>query len=78
MRQHLAGPGLGGPGGDPRPGPFHRRPQSGDSLQPAGFYPQFVLNDLPTTSRDLAFQARDTAQAAGLKRVRLGNLHLVR
>ena len=43
-----------------------------------GFYPQFVLNDLPTTSRDLAFQARDTAQAAGLKRVRLGNLHLVR
>jgi len=43
-----------------------------------GFYPQFVLNDLPVTSRDFAFQARDAAQAAGLKRVRLGNLHLLR
>ncbi len=41
------------------------------------FYPQFVLTDLPTTSRDLAFQARDAAQAAGLKRVRLGNPHLL-
>jgi pyruvate formate lyase activating enzyme len=43
-----------------------------------GFYPQFVLNDLPVTSRDLAFQARDVAQAAGLKRVHLGNVHLLR
>ncbi|MCL4503917.1 MAG: radical SAM protein [Deltaproteobacteria bacterium] len=42
-----------------------------------GFYPQFVLNDLPVTSRDLAFQARDAAQAAGVKRVHLGNLHLL-
>jgi pyruvate formate lyase activating enzyme len=42
-----------------------------------GFYPQFVMNDLPVTSRDFAFQAQDAAQAAGLKRVRLGNLHLL-
>ena len=42
-----------------------------------GFYPQFVLNDLPVTGRDLAFQARDVAQAAGLKRVHLGNVHLL-
>jgi pyruvate formate lyase activating enzyme len=43
-----------------------------------GFYPQFVLNDLPVTGRDFAIQAREAAQAAGLKRVLLGNLHLLR
>jgi pyruvate formate lyase activating enzyme len=46
------------------------------SLQ--GFHPQFYLNDLPVTSRDLAYQARDVAQAAGLKKVHLGNVQLLR
>jgi pyruvate formate lyase activating enzyme len=41
------------------------------------FYPQFELPDLPVTSREFALQARQTAQAAGLKRVNLGNLHLL-
>jgi len=35
------------------------------------------LPDLPVTSREFALQARQTAQAAGLKRVNLGNLHLL-
>ena len=41
------------------------------------FYPQFYLNDLPTTSRDFAFKARQVALEAGVKRVNLGNLHLL-
>jgi pyruvate formate lyase activating enzyme len=43
-----------------------------------GFYPQFYLNDLPITSRDFAFQARKVALDAGVKRVHLGNIHLLR
>ncbi len=42
-----------------------------------GFYPQFYLNDLPVTSRDFAFKARQVAQEAGVKQVHLGNLHLL-
>jgi pyruvate formate lyase activating enzyme len=42
------------------------------------FYPQFYLNDLPTTSRDFAFKARQVALEAGVKRVNLGNLHLLK
>ena len=42
------------------------------------FYPQFYLNDLPTTSRDFAFKARQVALQAGVKRVNLGNLHLLK
>jgi pyruvate formate lyase activating enzyme len=41
------------------------------------FYPQFYLNDLPITSRDFAFKARQVALEAGVKRVNLGNLHLL-
>jgi pyruvate formate lyase activating enzyme len=41
------------------------------------FYPQFHLNDLPVTSRDFAFKARQVALEAGVKRVNLGNLHLL-
>jgi pyruvate-formate lyase-activating enzyme len=37
------------------------------------FYPQFYLTDLPTTPKDLALAARQTALEAGLKHVRLGN-----
>jgi len=42
------------------------------------FYPQFYLKDLPTTSRDFAFKARQVALEAGVKRVNLGNLHLLK
>jgi len=42
-----------------------------------GFYPQFQLTDLPVTSRDFAFRARQVALEAGVKQVNLGNLHLL-
>lgn len=42
------------------------------------FHPQFFMKDLPTTSRKHAERCLDLAQEAGLKRVRLGNLHLLR
>jgi len=42
------------------------------------FYPQFYLQDLPITARDFAFKARQVAREAGVKRVNLGNLHLLR
>jgi pyruvate formate lyase activating enzyme len=42
------------------------------------FSPQFFMNDLPTTSRDLAERSLAVAKKAGLKRVRIGNIHLLR
>ena len=42
------------------------------------FAPQFVMRDLPTTSRCHANSARDAARAAGLRRVRIANVHLLR
>ena len=42
------------------------------------FYPQFVLNDLPTTSRAHALRCKAAAEHAGLQRVHIGNLHLLR
>ncbi len=42
-----------------------------------GFYPHFLMSDLPHTSKAFAFACRDIAEAAGLKRVKLGNLHLL-
>jgi len=41
-----------------------------------GFYPQFYLSDLPKTTRDFAYRARQTVLEAGVKHVNLGNLHL--
>ncbi len=41
------------------------------------FYPAFILNDLPTTSRRHAAEALALARAEGLKRVHLGNVHLL-
>jgi len=41
------------------------------------FYPCFVMNDLPTTSRRQAHECLDAAREAGLTSVRLGNLHLL-
>ena len=42
------------------------------------FYPQFMMRDLPTTSRQHAEECLAAAKAQGLKRVRIGNVHLLR
>jgi pyruvate formate lyase activating enzyme len=41
------------------------------------FYPQFYLNDLPTTSRSHALSCKETAERAGLRNVHVGNVHLL-
>lgn len=41
------------------------------------FHPQFYLQDLPTTSRAQAERCRAAAEAAGLRRVHIGNAHLL-
>ncbi len=41
------------------------------------FHPQFYLHDLPVTSREHAEEALAAAKAAGLTRVRIGNIHLL-
>jgi len=41
------------------------------------FYPTFYLNDLPTTSWDQAFRCKAAAERAGLRRVHIGNVHLL-
>lgn len=41
------------------------------------FYPQFCLDDLPVTSRKFALEAERVAREAGVKRVHLGNVHLL-
>jgi pyruvate formate lyase activating enzyme len=42
------------------------------------FHPQFFMSDLPTTSRRLAYECLEAAKEAGLKQVKIGNLHLLR
>ncbi len=42
------------------------------------FYPQFYLQDLPTTSRGHALRCKEAAEKMGLKNVHLGNIHLLR
>lgn len=42
-----------------------------------GFYPQYLFKDLPTTSRTFAFKCKEIAEKEGLRRVRIGNLHLL-
>jgi len=42
-----------------------------------GFHPDFLMNDLPCTSRAQAERCREAALAAGLKRVRIGNTHIL-
>jgi pyruvate formate lyase activating enzyme len=42
------------------------------------FHPCFLMADLPTTSRREALAALGTARGAGLRRVRIGNVHLLR
>jgi pyruvate formate lyase activating enzyme len=41
------------------------------------FYPQFMMSDLPQTSREQAYRCLAEARKAGLKNVRLGNEHLL-
>jgi pyruvate formate lyase activating enzyme len=41
------------------------------------FYPQFFFDDLPTTPRSLAIRCKEVAEEEGLRRVRIGNLHLL-
>ena len=41
------------------------------------FYPQFFMKDLPTTSKELAYSCYESAKRAGLKRVSIGNIHLL-
>jgi pyruvate formate lyase activating enzyme len=42
-----------------------------------GFHPQFYLHDLPVTSRAHAESALAAARAAGLRRVHIGNRHVL-
>jgi pyruvate formate lyase activating enzyme len=41
------------------------------------FHPQFVMNDLPPTSRRHAAECLEAAKAQGLTNVKLGNIHLL-
>ncbi len=41
------------------------------------FHPQFMMNDLPPTSRRHAKECLEVAKAQGLTNVRLGNIHLL-
>ena len=41
------------------------------------FHPQFYFSDLPTTSRSHALTCKEIAEKTGLKRVRIGNAHLL-
>ncbi len=42
------------------------------------FYPQFYMSDMPPTTQEDGYQLLSTAKAEGLKRVEIGNLHLLR
>ena len=42
-----------------------------------GFYPQFYLKDLPSTSRSHAMRCREIALKAGLRRINIGNIHML-
>ncbi len=41
------------------------------------FHPQFMMNDLPPTSKRHAQECLAEAKAQGLRNVRLGNIHLL-
>ena len=41
------------------------------------FHPDFLMTDLPATSKHQAMECLEAARAAGLTRVRLGNIHLL-
>jgi pyruvate formate lyase activating enzyme len=41
------------------------------------FYLQFFFKDLPVTPSDLAIRCKEMAEGEGLRRVKIGNLHLL-
>jgi pyruvate formate lyase activating enzyme len=41
------------------------------------FSPQFHFDDLPTTARSHALRCKEIAEEGGLKRVKIGNAHLL-
>jgi pyruvate formate lyase activating enzyme len=41
------------------------------------FHPQFEMEDMPTTSQKEAYECYNKAKSAGLKNVRIGNVHLL-
>jgi len=41
------------------------------------FHPDFCMRDLPTTSRQHALKCKEAAESAGLRNVRVGNIHLL-
>ncbi|MGQ9509191.1 MAG: radical SAM protein [Thermodesulfobacteriota bacterium] len=41
------------------------------------FAPQFFFKELPPTPRGLAFKCKEVAEEAGLRHVRIGNMHLL-
>lgn len=41
------------------------------------FHPEFCLKDLPSTAKSHALRCREAAEKAGLKRVSVGNVHLL-
>jgi len=41
------------------------------------FYPQYIMDDLLTTTRKLAYDCLDAAKQSGLEKVRIGNVHLL-
>ena len=48
-----------------------------DKFRYLAFHPQFLMSDLPRTSRRDAEDAYQSAISAGLKRVRIGNVHFL-
>ena len=42
------------------------------------FHPAFEMTDVPTTSREQADECLEAARSAGLTRIRIGNVHLLR
>ncbi len=42
-----------------------------------GFHPQFYMTDLPPTPRKLAEECAQVCRDAGLKRIKIGNIHLL-
>lgn len=42
-----------------------------------GFHPHFYFRDMPVTSRRHAEKSRQAAEEAGLRNVRIGNVHLL-
>jgi hypothetical protein len=44
---------------------------------PMPYYPHLRMSDLPVTSKDFALECKEIVEAAGLKRVQIGKVHLL-